>query len=408
MANRAFEFCVKYDRKTEFRRLCDTLRQHFTTATKYANQVFALDLNDAATLQRHLETRFSQLNAAAELQLWQEGFKSVDDISTIIEVSTKVPKPGMMADYYDKLAKIMFKGENYLFHSAATEKHLLLQCGDPSSNLPGNPNLTESDHRKMATTFMVSVLAIPIIKTQAQEKNAKFQTLLRDPEMPSREKLLRHALSHQVFSLVDPKVKELYELLEVQFHPLSICQKVGPIIQRFSESDELARYVKPLHQIILTRLLQQLSQVYSSIKIEGVLKLADFPAPYNYNIHTIERFVASGCKRGEFSIRINQQTQSLVFDADSFGVSAANANQYSVPADNMRSQLGLLAKRLVESIEMVNPAVKKSKADAVIDALQLAHTNIKADREEIYNRRALIAQKAERLEAAKEKEVFLY
>jgi translation initiation factor 3 subunit A len=362
-------------------------------------------LNDPATLQRHLETRFSQLNSAAELQLWQEGFKSVDDISTIIEVSTKVPKPGMMADYYGKLAKILFKGENYLFHSAATEKHLLLQCGDPSSDLTGNPNLTEADHRKMASTFMVSVLAIPIIKSQSQEKNAKFQALLRDPEMPSREKLLRHALSHQVYSLVDPKVKELYELLEVQFHPLSICQKVGPIIQSFKDNDDLARYVKPLHQIILTRLLQQLSQVYSSIKIDGVLKLADFPAPYNYSTHTIERFVANGCKRGEFSIRINQQTQSLVFVPNSFGLIAEDATHYSLPADNMRSQLGLLAKRLVESIEMVNPAVKKSKSDAIIDKMRLAHENISTDRAEIYNRRALIARNAEKLEAEKEKEV---
>ena len=110
------------------------------SAAKYSYQTFSIDLNDPETLQRHLDTRFSQLNAAADMELWQEGFRSVEDIWNLIELSKKTPKPYMMANYYDKLARILMKGENYLFHSASFEKNL-----DISRS---NPNLTIEDRKR--------------------------------------------------------------------------------------------------------------------------------------------------------------------------------------------------------------------------------------------------------------------
>ena len=36
IANKAFQFCLQYRRTTEFRRLCEILRQHLVNLTKYA------------------------------------------------------------------------------------------------------------------------------------------------------------------------------------------------------------------------------------------------------------------------------------------------------------------------------------------------------------------------------------
>jgi translation initiation factor 3 subunit A len=38
---------------------------------------------------------------------------------------------------------------------------------------------------------------------------------------------------------------------------LSICKKINPIMSQLAEDPELVKYVRPLHQVILTRLLQQ-------------------------------------------------------------------------------------------------------------------------------------------------------
>jgi translation initiation factor 3 subunit A len=67
-AHQAFQFCSKYARKTEFRRLCELLRNHLQNAAKFSSQMHAINLSDPDTLQRHLDTRFQQLNVAVELE----------------------------------------------------------------------------------------------------------------------------------------------------------------------------------------------------------------------------------------------------------------------------------------------------------------------------------------------------
>ena len=123
---------------------------------------------------------------------------------------------------------------------------------------------------------------------------------------------------------VAPEFKQLYEILEVQFHPLSICKKIAPIIQKLNDDGfEFSRYVKPLHQVVLTRLLQQLSQVYSTIKIDSIVQLVNnsFPEPFNYNAYAIEKFVMNRCKKGDLSVRMNHATRTITFKTNIFSIS---------------------------------------------------------------------------------------
>ena len=73
-AHRAFQFCLQYKRTTEFRRLCEILRNHLTNLNKYRDQRDRPDLTQPESLQLYLETRFEQLKIATELELWQVRF----------------------------------------------------------------------------------------------------------------------------------------------------------------------------------------------------------------------------------------------------------------------------------------------------------------------------------------------
>lgn len=71
------------------------------------------------SIELHLQTRFAQLEAAAGLELWTEGFRTVEDIYNIMQIGKKTPKARLMASYYEKLTRIFWVSENYLFHAYA-------------------------------------------------------------------------------------------------------------------------------------------------------------------------------------------------------------------------------------------------------------------------------------------------
>ena len=71
-ALRAFAFCGQYKRTTEFRRLCEILRNHLANLGKFARDgPHRVDLAVPETMQLFLDTRFEQLRTATDLALWQ-------------------------------------------------------------------------------------------------------------------------------------------------------------------------------------------------------------------------------------------------------------------------------------------------------------------------------------------------
>ncbi|KAG0037533.1 eukaryotic translation initiation factor 3 subunit A [Podila clonocystis] len=410
--HQAFQFCLKYTRKTEFRRLCDLLRNHLQNIAKYAHQPHSINLNEPESLQRHLDTRFQQLNGAAELELWQEAFRSVEDIHNLMTMSKKMPKPFMMANYYEKLTKIFMVSDNYLFHAAAWNKYYTLVKTQ-------NKSVTDEEQTRMASLALLSALAIPVISSkdsgyevdESKNKSNRLAALLGLSRSPNRAGLLKEALSKNILKHVRPELRELYNILEVQFHPLSICKKIEPIMTRLAQDPELAKYVKPLHQVILTRLFQQLSQVYTTVKLDFVIELASFAAPFNYDSATIEKFIMKGCKKGELSIRIDHATQSLTFETDLFATENKTVTDgpvlQSLPSDLMRSQLTRLATCLNTTVTMISPEVVEAKKEAKRNAFVKALVGMKEEHKAALERKAIIERKKELIEtmlARKEKE----
>ncbi|KAL5598843.1 hypothetical protein BROUX41_003829 [Berkeleyomyces rouxiae] len=425
-AAQAFDFCLKYSRKTEFRRLCELLRNHVQTAAKYSSQMHAINLNDPETLQRHLETRFQQLNVAVELELWQEAFRSVEDIHTLLNLSKRPPKNIMMANYYEKLTRIFLVGENYLFHAAAWSRYftLLRQSSIVVSIGQGkkadNPPVGEADIQRAASFVLLAALAIPVISTSRsrgamvdfdeakKNKNSRLTHLLGMAQAPTRAGLFRDAMSKSMLKRALPEIRELYNILEVDFHPLSICKKISPILSKIGEDEEMAKYIQPLQQVILTRLFQQLSQVYDTVDLDFVQKLANFPEPYQVSRSTIEKFIMNGNKKGDLAIRMNHATGVLSFDNDVFssakathsGSSAGSAESegaiqrlQSTPSDIIRSQLTRLAKSLYTTCYYIDPEFSQARIAARDAALKRAREGAEAEHLEVLSRRDVIQKR---------------
>ena len=90
----AFKFCIEYKRRTEFRKLCDTvsycncvtigynivvhfvqLRNHLQLIQKHQppTQSYAINLSapDSKSIQYQVEVRFEQLERSIQIDLWQ-------------------------------------------------------------------------------------------------------------------------------------------------------------------------------------------------------------------------------------------------------------------------------------------------------------------------------------------------
>jgi len=433
-AHQAFQFCSKYARKTEFRRLCELLRNHLQNAAKFSSQMHAINLSDPDTLQRHLDTRFQQLNVAVELELWQEAFRSVEDIHTLLNLSKRPAKNIMMANYFEKLTRIFLVSENYLFHAAAWSRYYNLMrqsaavVASGQSPKKDNPAVSEQDMTKAASFVLLSALSIPVISTSRsrgalvdvdearKNKNSRLTNLLGMTQAPTRAILFKDALSKGLLKRCRPEIRELYQILEVDFHPLSICKRISPILAQIGSDPDMEKYVLPLQQVILTRLFQQLSQVYESVQFDFVLNLAQFPEPFKVTSGTIEKFIMNGCKKGDLAIRIDHVTGVLTFDTDVFssakalhsgsGAGSSETEQSSVqrlqstPAEIVRSQLTRLAKSLYITCQYVDPTFNEDRQKLKAAALQRAKAGAEKEHEDILARKDIIDKKKQAASSA--------
>ncbi|KAG8796731.1 eukaryotic translation initiation factor 3 subunit A [Serendipita sp. 398] len=396
IALQAFEFCLSHRRKVEFRRLCETLRLHLATVAKYSHQTHSVNLSDPDTLQRFLDTRFAQLNTSVELELWQEAFRSIEDIHNLLTMSKRPPKPTMMVNYYEKLYKIFMTSGSILYHAAAWSKYyaILRTFGKSDEELA-----------KAAGFVLISSLSVPFLSENAEEgddnkgKHARLTTLLGLNKVPSRTSLLSDALARNVLKLSPQPLLELYDLLEIQFDPLSLCETASIILDRVIQNDEFAIYLPHLRQVILSRLLSQLSQVYSSMSIAHLLELV---APLNlhlspdhadrYNQENIEAFIMSTAKRGELLVRINHSSGSLVFVDNAFttGVAGGPLAVQPSPGRVVKSRLGHIAECLHKVVKSLDDTPDKASAD-----LKSIHMAVQSEKRALQVRRSIVARRRE-------------
>uniref|UniRef100_A0A915D5N6 Eukaryotic translation initiation factor 3 subunit A n=1 Tax=Ditylenchus dipsaci TaxID=166011 RepID=A0A915D5N6_9BILA len=95
-------------RRNEFRKLCETLRLHLSQIQKSQAMGHTVKLTNLESLALMQETRLIQLDTAIQMELWQEAYRSAEDLHNMMLLSKdkdkKIVKPSSYVNYYDKLA----------------------------------------------------------------------------------------------------------------------------------------------------------------------------------------------------------------------------------------------------------------------------------------------------------------
>lgn len=365
VAQRAFTFCKVHGRKSDFRRLCEQrLRKDLANATKYAHQSHSINLGDAETLNRHLDTRFLQLETAVELELWQEAFRSVEDVHGLV-AGKKSAKPSMMASYYEKLTQI-FKAEGgkqtAVFHAAAWARFFQYaeRAGTVTDRAPG--------------CVLLSALAVPLGEVESKQR---LIALLNLSKMPSRDDLVKDAAAKHLKRVPAP-IQELYRIVEQDFQPLKACAALKPIIA--SLGPEYQPYLPALREVVLSRLLQELSQVYDDVALSHVLDLVKpfQGTSWETDMPSLEQFIMNASRRGDVAATIDHSTKAISFAAP------------PAPADRL-SQLAIC---LHNTIQYLNPKPVASRAEKFAYAIAQAEE----ERKQVAQRRQIVAKRRELLE----------
>nr|XP_043635306.1 eukaryotic translation initiation factor 3 subunit A-like [Erigeron canadensis] len=375
-AHRAFQFCKQYKRTTEFRRLCEIIRNHLANLNKFRDQRDRPDLTAPESLHFYLDTRFEQLKVATELELWQEAFRSVEDIYGLTSMVKKMPKSSLMAVYYAKLTEIFWISSSHLYHAYAWFKLFQLQKSF-------NKNLNQKDLQLIASSVLLAALAAPPydhLKTAShleleheKERTLRMYNLigfnidakLETREVLSRSSLLADLVSKGVMTYVTQEVKDLYHILENEFLPLDLASKVQPLLAKIAKLGgkissassvpevQLSHYVPALEKVATLRLLQQVSQVYQTMKVETLSKTVPF-----FDFSAVERISVDAVKHNFIAMKVDHMKGAIIFGDLDF------------ESDYLQDHLSVLAVGLNKSRSMIYPSQSKaSKLGAMLPSL---------------------------------------
>ncbi|QPG76148.1 hypothetical protein FOA43_003534 [Brettanomyces nanus] len=413
----AFKFCVKYERKNEFRRLCEMLRAHLQTVSQKPNDRYQvtnpIDLGNSNTLQRYLESRFAQLNAAVKLELWQEAFRSVEDVHTLMTLSKRQPKPAMLMSYYDDLAQIFAVSGDNLFHAAARQKYfsLLLQ----------SPIATEDEKKHYASLELISALAVADNASSERDdfsrrKLHRLASLLSMGSTPTRDSLIEQATGPQVLRYTDDLLKQLKEVLEDDFHPLSFAKDSQSILTGIESHGDYKQFVTPLLNVIVGKIFSEVAQVYQTIKVDFLVKLCTLQGKFKLSALDIERRLLDAASDNVVSVKIDQDSGVVTFRSDPFSESLengtsstlaekANAALQLTPAEFVRFQLSNLAKSLSQSVRLIDVTQTESVDRELKErALTEANAEFYEEKEEILQRFGVLEERKTKLAELKKLE----
>ncbi|KAH8060545.1 hypothetical protein JL722_4650 [Aureococcus anophagefferens] len=313
-------------------------------------------------VEMHLTTRFAQLEVASALELWTEGFRTVEDIHQIMRISKKPPKAKLMAKYYERLTKIFWVAGFGL----------------------GDADRSPEDDVDA-------------------EKNARMATLLGFATHPTRSALLAELTVNGALvdaDLLPAHVTELYDALESRFEPLRLAAIVKPLLDRLAtETPRLAHFAEPLARLAVCRLVAQLGEVYSCVTLDHFKSLlGDLPLDYD----DVEKLLvgATPTVKGAAPVaRLDYRRKCLRFSSAPRG-----GDRPSAVAGGGRDTLSVFGFKVDEALDHIRkvtappPEVLAKRAAERERLFAAARDSADADHEKCLARKAVIERRKEEQE----------
>lgn len=404
IVERAFAFCRRYGRKAELRRLCEILRHHLTIIVRYPGQANGVQLREPASHALQLELRFKQLDAATDMELWHEAFRSIEDIHGLFVLARKSAQPALVLTYYARLCRVFQMAGKHLYLAATLCKLLALSAKSESK---------QRDRQADASLAVLALLATPRVQevdvtcTMATDelaaKDARLAALLGLAKVPTRLSIGRELLTKGILAQATPAVQSLYSILEGDDALISdkVDEREGIVI-----SDKRAQVEELLSKVLLSApalipsiyrnyvaiVCAQISRRQKDVSIADLSSMISMPQIESVRSFSLDSFLLEGVRSGDFHVRLDQLHKRVTFNKPCFAPVPTLAIN-----DPGRCRLTELYRSLAELgvTAAASPTIPEDQIDALIRS---SYTHLASEHQANLLRKGRIEKRKEQLE----------
>jgi len=203
---------------------------------------------------------------------------------------------------------------------------------------------------------------------------------------------------------VPRQLKDLYKWLEKDFHPLKLTERVNTSLKWIKEQTkepELVQYIEPLQKVVVCRVLQQVSTLYQSIKLDRLLKLLPFCTPFE-----LEQMIVDASRNGQLQARIDHNKNCIYLGTDLNASPLYVEDEFfetqrlqALPSERVSDSFNKMAKSLMTAHHMLNKEQIEEDAKAKLNELVAHYNRTKVrDHQKILKRKQIIEQRKEEIE----------
>jgi len=313
-AVKAANYCQRLRRTGDFRKLCDTCRRHLEQIPRYQHQDNAVKLSDPEIRSEYLKTRFTLLETATKLGLWQEAFKNINDVNDLLGKTASARRQaretlskGLLATYYLRLSQIFWhhgSQRNYLFYAYSLWHYYILSKEAHEKEKKTAAKKSKKKKKTMTKTktimqkSMDDIVILTAEELKVLQKKVVLAVLCILPELnpnmlfqdegrmtdvaeklgftdPCREWLVNQILQN---GLVKGDYHTLLQTIENPPNPLRLCRDIRDTLENIMKTEpdhraELELFKEPIETVASKTLVYQLSKVYLTISLDKVKRL---------------------------------------------------------------------------------------------------------------------------------------
>ncbi|KAJ5077839.1 eukaryotic translation initiation factor 3 subunit a [Anaeramoeba ignava] len=328
-AKQAFDLCIKYNRKKELKKLCDTLRTNFSKLEDYQDQR-KVSLSDPKSLAKILDIQLFQLDATVKLSFWEETFKTLSGIANFCQEYKLKISPEKKFQYYDHFANALLVTKNYFYHAQALRQMILTA-----------KSMNKKDPL-VCTKLLFVAVSIPYFEDNddffqdsldiEQRDEGVQKSFLKGDKLVPKELFLA-TIMNEIGNDIYPEFSTVYSCFNGFNSPFEIGGKMSAILSKIKENKDLNQYYQLVEYSLFFHVFQHLEKIYRNIRISDL----NWILP-DVNFSKLQQFILEESRKGKLSIKIDHQLNMIFFQNDTLKKQPLK-NHISVISRNLFSHL---------------------------------------------------------------------